>query len=521
MIKPSMFSSTSVQLKDKINKKRSESGPDSSLTGGGAAAAESRPRPTTTKKKKQQRKRKCTLCSNKENFQEEMLRMGIFIPERDASWELEENAYSELLEVYERCDALVCLCSDGPTHSAKSGPSLPVTASSSEDLLQALAPQLRPLSVQVEVSGYQALLSGLDLVRRPDFDPALSLSVRFLDEEKTTFPSSLRDGGTARQYFLKLLVQQIQDSVVFEGPDGSKNLALDSQEAESLDSLRDAMVSSREFLEVAGCDRPIGSLEERGALVEDLVGFTLITRMQLPLQRFREGLQTLGVFDQVQLFPAEFRNVFCEATARLSAQLLAELFTVNWSEQTEKLNKETPVVTFWRHFLLECEGIQTVSMTTDLRSLKQLLQLNCLMSPLLFYPLSSPPFSSPPGEREWEYGGLFPQSEPSSKLLLLPVTSSYGAFKSSMEQAVFDQYLNFITLEDDMFILCHQSKELISYHAINRADIQDTDMEAIMDTIVDSLFCFFVTLVEIEEEASVHLFHFEYLYLFNELNLSC
>uniref|UniRef100_A0AAZ3RAV7 Sec1 family domain-containing protein 1 n=1 Tax=Oncorhynchus tshawytscha TaxID=74940 RepID=A0AAZ3RAV7_ONCTS len=29
---------------------------------------------------------------------------------------------------------------------------------------------------------------------------------------------------------------------------------------------------------------------------------------------------------------------------------------------------------------------------------------------------------------------------------------------------VFDQYLNFITLEDDMFILCNQNKELISYH---------------------------------------------------------
>lgn len=34
--------------------------------------------------------------------------------------------------------------------------------------------------------------------------------------------------------------------------------------------------------------------------------------------------------------------------------------------------------------------------------------------------------------------------------------------------------------------------------AINRADLQDTDMEAIMDTIVDSLFCFFVTLGEFE-----------------------
>ncbi|KAM9012795.1 sec1 family domain-containing protein 1 isoform 3-T3 [Guaruba guarouba] len=59
---------------------------------------------------------------------------------------------------------------------------------------------------------------------------------------------------------------------------------------------------------------------------------------------------------------------------------------------------------------------------------------------------------------------------------------------------VFDQYLNFITLEDDMFVLCNQNKELVSYRAINRPDITDTEMETIMDTIVDSLFCFFVTL---------------------------
>uniref|UniRef100_A0A5F8G7C1 Sec1 family domain containing 1 n=1 Tax=Monodelphis domestica TaxID=13616 RepID=A0A5F8G7C1_MONDO len=60
--------------------------------------------------------------------------------------------------------------------------------------------------------------------------------------------------------------------------------------------------------------------------------------------------------------------------------------------------------------------------------------------------------------------------------------------------SVFDQYLNFITLEDDMFVLCNQNKELVSYRAINRPDITDTEMETIMDTIVDSLFCFFVTL---------------------------
>uniref|UniRef100_A0AAQ5Z4W5 Sec1 family domain-containing protein 1 n=1 Tax=Amphiprion ocellaris TaxID=80972 RepID=A0AAQ5Z4W5_AMPOC len=70
-------------------------------------------------------------------------------------------------------------------------------------------------------------------------------------------------------------------------------------------------------------------------------------------------------------------------------------------------------------------------------------------------------------------------------------SAALAANAVSLVTKVFDQYLNFITLEDDMFILCHQNKELISYHAINRADLQDTDMEAIMDTIVDSLFCFF------------------------------
>ena len=59
---------------------------------------------------------------------------------------------------------------------------------------------------------------------------------------------------------------------------------------------------------------------------------------------------------------------------------------------------------------------------------------------------------------------------------------------------VYDQYLNFISLEDDMFILKQQEKELISYYAINRSDVKDTDMELVIDNIVDSLFSVFVTL---------------------------
>lgn len=44
-------------------------------------------------------------------------------------------------------------------------------------------------------------------------------------------------------------------------------------------------MACREYLQLSGCYRPISSLAERDALVEDLVSFTMITRMQLPLQR--------------------------------------------------------------------------------------------------------------------------------------------------------------------------------------------------------------------------------------------
>ncbi|CAO1352245.1 unnamed protein product [Diamesa hyperborea] len=59
---------------------------------------------------------------------------------------------------------------------------------------------------------------------------------------------------------------------------------------------------------------------------------------------------------------------------------------------------------------------------------------------------------------------------------------------------VYDQYLNFITLEDDMFILKHQNSDSLSYYAINRANTNDTEMELMMDSIVDSLFSVCVTL---------------------------
>ncbi|XP_054709105.1 sec1 family domain-containing protein 1-like [Uloborus diversus] len=65
---------------------------------------------------------------------------------------------------------------------------------------------------------------------------------------------------------------------------------------------------------------------------------------------------------------------------------------------------------------------------------------------------------------------------------------------NEIRSKVFDQYLNFITLEDDMYILRHQDCGSINYFAFNRGDVKDSEMEKIIDNVVDSLFSVFVTL---------------------------
>lgn len=63
---------------------------------------------------------RCPVCNNLEEFQEEMKRMGIFIPEQDASWE-KEDAFADLLFQYSRCDAKKCVCQNGREHKETSG----------------------------------------------------------------------------------------------------------------------------------------------------------------------------------------------------------------------------------------------------------------------------------------------------------------------------------------------------------------------------------------------------------------
>jgi len=68
---------------------------------------------------------KCPACNDKETFNTEMERCGVYIPNADAQWEMPENSnfyqFEEMLGTDLRCDSLLCQCPHGPEFSRPGG----------------------------------------------------------------------------------------------------------------------------------------------------------------------------------------------------------------------------------------------------------------------------------------------------------------------------------------------------------------------------------------------------------------
>jgi len=73
-------------------------------------------------------------------------------------------------------------------------------------------------------------------------------------------------------------------------------------------------------------------------------------------------------------------------------------------------------------------------------------------------------------------------------------TSALQSNSVSLVQKLFDQYLNFICLEDEMFCLKQTIDNDISYYSLNRGSVTDTEMDTLLSNITDSLFSLCVTL---------------------------
>ncbi|XP_034171598.1 sec1 family domain containing Slh [Osmia lignaria lignaria] len=182
---------------------------------------------------------------------------------------------------------------------------------------------------------------------------------------------------------------------------------------------------------------------------------------------------------------------------------LKQMLNLNQPEQ--KLEESVPV---WKVLIYDRLGQDIIS---PLISVKELRELGITLHMQLHSDRDSIPevpaiyFCAPTDENLGRIGqdlqnGLYdiyhlnfisPISR--QKMEDLAAAALLGGVVSNIHK-VFDQYLNFISLEDDLFILRHQNSDVISYHAINRGEVKDTEMESVMDIIVDCLFSVFVTL---------------------------
>lgn len=94
---------------------------------------------------------------------------------------------------------------------------------SPSEIIKDLATQISMQQITtVLVKKDEVFEAALQTVRRSDFNPCHTLSVSFGREKRS------QKVGTQRR-FLRLLLQKLQNSSVFEGPDQAKNLSLSSQ----------------------------------------------------------------------------------------------------------------------------------------------------------------------------------------------------------------------------------------------------------------------------------------------------
>ncbi|XP_076736172.1 G2/M phase-specific E3 ubiquitin-protein ligase isoform X3 [Maylandia zebra] len=198
-------------------------------------------------------------------------------------------------------------------------------------------------------------------------------------------PEEAVDLGGPRREFLRLLIEALPLSPMFEGEEGKMNLALDSaamredryfiagraiavslvhggppagflsptlfsclvdgpdlakpvledvadsdlrekikrvKECKSFEDLIVATEPLQEYLANAGCLRPLRRLEDKDLLIHDIIMFQVMHRVRGPFERFQDGLRTLEVLDKIQDHPESFRTLLCWSPSVLTADLL-------------------------------------------------------------------------------------------------------------------------------------------------------------------------------------------------------
>ncbi|CAI5673965.1 unnamed protein product [Oreochromis niloticus] len=365
---------------------------------------------------------------------------------------------------------------------------------SAKDILEELSAKInQQKKCKFNINRSTVLDGAIRGFKRVTYDPCHTISVRFSDDMGV--PEEAVDLGGPRREFLRLLIEALPLSPMFEGEEGKMNLALDSaamredryfiagraiavslvhggppagflsptlfsclvdgpdlakpvledvadsdlrekikrvKECKSFEDLIVATEPLQDYLANAGCLRPLRRLEDKDLLIHDILMFQVIHRVRGPFERFQDGLRTLEVLDKIQAHPESFRTLLCWSPSVLTADLLDSLFTIRLSPAgSNKRHAEAVVISFWRDYLTDAEDQDG---TQKLGTILAFATGANTVPPIGFSPQPSIEFLHQ--EPDAQTMSKLPIANTCINCLKLPLHTSYKDFQENMDFAL-------------------------------------------------------------------------------------
>ncbi|XP_041916321.1 G2/M phase-specific E3 ubiquitin-protein ligase-like isoform X2 [Alosa sapidissima] len=336
-----------------------------------------------------------------------------------------------------------------------------------KDILEELASKINfKMKSKFNISRSNVLDGAIRGFKRGSYDPHYNIMVRFSDD--MGFPEEAIDLGGPKREFLRLLMDALSQSSMFEGEEGKTDLALDSiamREDRYFIAGRAIAVSLVHggppacFLSPTLFTRPVNGPDFAKPILEDIADGDLREKIKMiaesktiediraatipleeylasagclrPLRRFQDGLRTLEVLDKIQAYPESFHPLLCWVPSTLNTNLLDEFFIIHRSEEgPNKWTAEDAVIPLWRDYLSDAE----TQGTEKLASILIFATGASRIPPLGFSPRPSVEFLHKEHGTDTTY--KLPIANTCINCLKLPLHTTYNDFQENIDFAL-------------------------------------------------------------------------------------
>ncbi|XP_069077349.1 G2/M phase-specific E3 ubiquitin-protein ligase-like [Pleurodeles waltl] len=129
------------------------------------------------------------------------------------------------------------------------------------------------------------------------------------------------------------------------------------ENASSLENLQELIQKHSTVLSIAGCFRPLKSLNDKRELLEDFINWYIVGRTVPSLVRLKEGLKTLGVLQAMEIHKHIFEEAFVWMEQEITTDTINGMFNIKFSPSGSNYRiQEEHIIGYWRDYLQDCEG---------------------------------------------------------------------------------------------------------------------------------------------------------------------